>query len=124
MVLLRYVSLVSLGLWIGGLVALGGIATPSLFEILRAALGPRPPRFAIRAWAAVLMLGATMAVGFYIAPRIEAIRDHVKGPVAALPETDPRRVEFARLHGLSTGLLLVPVVGGLGLLWLEMKDSH
>ena len=41
---------------------------------------------------------------------------------SSLPETDPRRVAFGRLHAMSTGLELVPVLGGLFLLFRELKD--
>ena len=41
---------------------------------------------------------------------------------SSLPAGDPRRVEFGRLHGLSTGIQLVPLLGGLLLLFFEMKD--
>jgi Domain of unknown function (DUF4149) len=163
MMLLRYVALVALALWVGGLVALGAVA-PTLFDVLeaqsgaqgrelagllfgtmldrflyivwglalgvlaslglRAALGPRPRRVAIRTWAAAAMLGACLTVGFYIAPQIDGIRRAVHGPVASLPEADPRREAFGRLHGLSSGLLLATAILGLGLIWMEMTDSH
>ena len=35
---------------------------------------------------------------------------------------DPRRVEFRRLHERSTGLQLVPLIGGLALLVGELLD--
>ncbi|MEO7192919.1 MAG: DUF4149 domain-containing protein [Vicinamibacterales bacterium] len=34
MSLLRYVALVALALWVGGLVALGGVAAPTIFRVL------------------------------------------------------------------------------------------
>ena len=37
-------------------------------------------------------------------------------------EGDPRRVEFGRLHGVSTALQLVPLLGGLALIFWEIKE--
>ena len=51
-------------------------------------------------------------------PRIQ----QSQGTLGALSGTDPRRLEFARLHGLSTSLQMVPLVGGLALLFFELKD--
>ena len=39
-----------------------------------------------------------------------------------LPEGDPRRVEFGRLHATSTALESVPLLGGLLLLFWELRD--
>ena len=162
MSLLRFVAVVALALWVGGLVALG-VAAPTLFQVLeqhapngrelagaafgdvfarfqhvawglgtallasigaRAALGPRPRRTGIRIWIAATMLALSLASALYIAPRIERIRASVPGPVASLPATDARRVEFGRLHGASNALMVATIVFGLGLLWFETRDTH
>ncbi len=164
MTFLRYVALLALAVWMGGLVALGAIGAPALFGILetqnpsggremagllfgamlshfqylawglglvllaslgaRAALGPRPRRFAVRMWTVTAMLAGSVFATFFIAPRIDAIRGDVSGPVAALVDDDPRRSEFGRLHALSTGVMLVTVLAGAGLIWVEMRDAH
>jgi uncharacterized membrane protein len=161
---LRFVSLLVLAIWIGGLVVLGGIAAPAIFATFealdpasgretaglafgavfqrfqylawalgavllgvtgtRAALGPRPKRFAWRMWTITAMLAASVASGLYLAPRIDTIRDSVQGPVAQLEDTDARKVEFGRLHGASNGLMLVSLLGGLWLMWIELRDPH
>jgi hypothetical protein len=41
---------------------------------------------------------------------------------SSLPEGDPRRAEFGRLHGLATGLELVPLLAGLALVFWEIKE--
>lgn len=89
---------------------------------LRALLGPRPRRFKLRIWVGVGMLVASMVTVLLITPRIEAIRTSVTGPVAALPDQDPRKVAFGRWHGLSSGLMLVTILSGLGLLWAETHE--
>jgi len=161
---LRYLALLALALWIGGLAALGGAAAPQLFAVLsahdpaagretagvlfgavftlfqhyawglaavlfaslgfRAALGPRPRRFALRMWTVAAMLTASLATVFFITPRIDAIRRHVPGAVAGLPDTDQRKIDFGRLHGLSSVLMVLTVLAGAGLMWVEMKDPH
>jgi hypothetical protein len=88
-----------------------------------AALGPRPSRFAVRV-AFVLVMGAlTACSGLIVSPRIERLRREIGGPVAALAETDPRRVEFGRLHGLSTLLLGITAAAGLVLLFFDSRTN-
>jgi len=41
---------------------------------------------------------------------------------STLAQSDPRRIEFGRLHGTSVSLQLVPLLGGLALLFWELKD--
>lgn len=161
---LRFASLVSLGLWVGGLVTLGAVVAPGLFDVLvstdaasgrdlaahvfarllgafqyvswglagvvvtslglRAALGPRPQRLAIRLWITGIMTAASMVTAVVIAPEIEAIRAAAAGSVSNLAPADPVRVRFGRLHGASTGLLVVTVILGVGLMWAESRDRH
>ena len=88
----------------------------------RAVLGPRPRRFALRLAIAAVMLLAVLYSGFVVAPRIQALQQTIGVAPSSLPDGDPRRVEFGRLHGLSTGIQLVPLLGGLLLLFHELKD--
>ena len=41
---------------------------------------------------------------------------------SSLPGTDPRRIEFGRLHVLATSLQLLPLLGGLALIFWELKE--
>jgi Domain of unknown function (DUF4149) len=163
MLALRYAALLTLVVWVGGLLALGAIAAPSTFEvlaakqipdgrllagalfgemlrrfhivsyvagalllatlILRRVLGPRPRRFAWRAGLAALMLGASAYSGVAVSARIARLQQEIGAAPSSLPERDPRRVEFGRLHGLSTALELIPVLGGLVLIFWEMKEN-
>lgn len=97
----------------GGLVALLGV---------RAALGPRPRRLAMQIWLVTGMLAASAYSGLILAPRIEVLRAETAGTMAALPETDARKVEFGRLHGLSNGLMALTLLAGLGIFWIESRD--
>lgn len=162
MLVLRYAALLALVVWVGGLVALGGIAAPSIFDvvaarqiadgrllsgalfgemlrrfttasyvcggvlllslILRRILGPRPHRFAWRAAIAALMLAATAYASISVASRITKLQREAGVAPSSLPEGDPRRIEFGRLHGISTALQLVPLLGGLILVFWEIKE--
>lgn len=98
----------------------GAIVIVSL--AVRGLLGPRPRRFAIRMAVTAMMLGASGWSGMVVSPRIEASRRALGASPSALPEGDARRIQFGRLHGLSTSLQLVPLLGGLVLLFFELKD--
>ena len=159
---LRYVALLTLVVWIGGLAVLGAIAAPVAFDITaarhvpdgrllagalfgemlrrftlvtygagilllltlfaRRILGPRPHRWGIRTAIACLMLVASAYAGIVIASRINALQHQIGVAPSSLPEADPRRVEFGRLHGVSTALQLVPILGGLALIFWEIKE--
>ena len=88
----------------------------------RAVLGPRPRRFAIRLSIAGVMVAASAWLGLIVGPQIERTRSEIGGSVASLPATDTRRETFERLHVLSTRLEMVPLFGGLALLFWELKD--
>jgi Domain of unknown function (DUF4149) len=162
MLALRYVALLTLVIWVGGLLALGAIAAPSAFDVIgarqiadgrllagavfgemlrrfelvsygagglllltlltRRILGPRPHRFAWRAGIALLMLLASAYSGRVVAARIHQLQHEMGTAPSNLPATDPRRIEFGRLHGLSTSLQLVPLLGGLVLLFWEIRE--
>ncbi|MBA2302547.1 MAG: hypothetical protein H0W08_07915 [Acidobacteria bacterium] len=68
------------------------------------------------------MLAAALYSGFLLSPRIERSRIEAGGAPSALAEGDPRRAAFGRLHAVSALLQLVPVAGGLALLFRELKD--
>ena len=97
----------------GGLLALLG---------LRAALGPRPRRLAVQIWLVIGMLAASAYTGLIVAPRIDTLRTESSTAMAALPESDLRRVEFGRLHGLSNGLMALTLIAGLCVFWIESRD--
>lgn len=162
--MLRFATVLAIAVWIGGLIALGSIAAPAIFEVVslrqvpdgrilsgaifgevlrrfdlvsygcgalvlatlavRAVLGPRPRRFSLRAGIAVLMLGASMYSGMVLSSRIAGVQQEIGASVApsSLPDGDPRRVEFGRLHGQSTLVQMVPILGGLVLLFFELRD--
>jgi hypothetical protein len=159
---LRFVALLTLIVWIGGLLALGAIAAPAIFDvlaatqpgrdrmlagalfgeilrrfhlvsyaagalllatlILRRVLGPGPRAFAWRAGLVTLMLAASGYSGLVVATRIAQLQREIGAAPSSLPEGDARRLEFGRLHGLSTALEVVPLVAGLVLVFWEIKE--
>jgi uncharacterized membrane protein len=160
MLALRYAGVLALTLWVGGLIVLGAIAAPAIFDVVatrftdrlvagaifgeilrrfhllsylcgvvllttliaRGVLGPRPIMFAVRLAIVFLMLVASAYSGMIVSARIEKTQTDIGAAPSTLPEGDPRRVAFGRLHALSTGLQLVPLLGGMFLLFREMKD--
>ena len=88
----------------------------------RAVLGPRPRRFAVRTAIAALMLAATAWSGIVIGPQLTSAQTEIGGLPSSLPESDERRMAFGRLHRLSTTLQMLPLAGGLALLFWELKD--
>jgi hypothetical protein len=162
MFLLRYLYVVALVLWVGGLIVAGALVAPSVFGVLQAwqasegrmlagqvfgevllrltwlsyamggimfitltlhrLLGARPVKYGIRVGIMSVMLTMMMVTGFYLIPGVNAIQADVKGPVAELPDADPRRLEFNRLHGLSNVLFAITAIGGLALCWWEARE--
>ena len=162
MVALRYAALLALMIWAGGLVALGAVAAPAMFDVLtarqvtdarlvagavfgealrrfhlvsyacgavivcsltaRAILGPRPRRFGLRMAITIVMFAASLYSGLVVSRQIDRLRRDIGVSPSSLPATDARRAEFARLHGTSTTLELIPVLGALLLLGWELRD--
>jgi hypothetical protein len=90
--------------------------------LVRAVLGPRPRRFSLRLILSAAMVGATAWSGVVLLPRIQEMQRAVGGTPSALPAEDSRRALFTRLHRLSTALQLVPLLGGVALLYFELED--
>jgi len=162
MVLLRYLYVVALVLWVGGLITAGALVAPSVFGVLQAwnqsegrvlagqvfgnvllrltwlsyamgvimfvtltlhrLLGARPVKYGVRVGIMGVMLVMMLAMGFYIIPQVNSIQAQVKGPVSGLEATDPLRVEFDRLHGLSNILFSITAIGGLALCFWETRE--
>jgi len=88
---------------------------------VRALLGPRPRYFLIRMLIAAAMTGTSLWSGFVLLPRMQQAQ-RTLGPSSASADANARRIEFNRLHAMSTSLQLVPLLGGLVLIFFELKD--
>lgn len=89
---------------------------------VRGVLGPRPRRFAFRVAGLLVMTVAAVYVGAVLTPRIATLQHSIGTAPSALAANDPRRIEFGRLHGMSVSIQLIPLLGGLALLFWELKD--
>jgi hypothetical protein len=87
--------------------------------VARGVLGPRPRHFSIRVFISALMVAASAWTGVVLIPRVQEAQRTL---AASGPDSDRRRAAVGRLHGMSTSLQLVPLVGGLVLLFFELKD--
>jgi uncharacterized membrane protein len=85
-------------------------------------LGPRPRSYGIRVGIIAVMLALTLYADRVAAPRIDELQSQVSGPMNQLPAEDARRVEFDRLHSLSTALIMMAIGGGLVLLGWETRE--
>ncbi len=162
MLLLRFAAVLTLVVWVGGLLVLGGVVAPAIFDVtaarhvsdsrllsgavfgeilqrfdlvsyvagtvllltlaIRAILGPRPRRLAWRAALGLVMLATSLYCGLILGRRIHQLQAEMGVAPSSLAADDPRRIEFGRLHGLSTVLQLVPLLGGLTLIFWEIKE--
>ena len=68
------------------------------------------------------MLAATLYAGVVVAGRIASLQASMNVAPSSLPAADPRRIAFGRLHLISTSLQLVPLLGGLALIFWELKE--
>lgn len=148
--LLRFLMMLSLGVWLGGIVFFGAVMAPALFSILpkRELAGAVVTRtlgglhwigivaavvflvcsvlasrgFAWRDGLVVVMLALTLVSQFGVSRRMQALRAEMV-EIDAVAQTDPRRVEFNRLHRISTGLEQAVLVMGLIVLWSVSRES-
>lgn len=159
---LRYLYVLALVVWLGGMTAAGLIVAPTTFAVLEAwdaalgrelagdvfgavlarlhlvaygaavvmaivltvqrLLGPRPRSYGIRVGLIGVMLLLTMYSAMVASPRMNELQSGIDGPMTRLPADDARRVEFDRLHSLSTSLAVATMVGGLVLLGWETRE--
>lgn len=158
----RYLYVLALALWLGGMATAGIVVAPTIFSVLGAwnasagrvlagdvfgevlrrvyvggaaaagvmfvaltiqrVLGPRPKAYGVRIGLIALMFALTAYAAVVIQPRIEVIQQEVSGPMMQLAADDPRRTEFDGLHGLSTTLMSLTMIGGLALLVWESRE--
>jgi hypothetical protein len=68
------------------------------------------------------MLAAALYSGLVVSARITRLQQDAGVAPSSLPDSDPRRAAFGRLHGQSTALLFIQVVGGLVLMLFELRE--
>jgi len=136
-------SVVLLSAWLGAAILVATVFAPAAFKVLPtrtlagAVVGQVLPVIFIsglivaaivtlinvrapqeRSWLpsgllALMLLGCVVAQ-FIIAPRIEVARAAIGGPVESIDASDPRRVQFGKLHAFSVLWMGVAMVGAGG----------
>jgi hypothetical protein len=144
---LRYVYVLALAIWLGGMVVLGAVVAPLLggaafgailwrFHYVAygagvlalvtlsamALLGPRPRGFAVRSSIVGFMLVVALYSGFAVLREVDAIQQGVGGLPSSLPSLEVSRVRFDELHQRSTQLMMVNIAGALMLLYWEARE--
>ena len=104
------------------LIGYGAAIVMLLALTLQRVLGPGPKHYGIRVGLLAVMLGLMLYSGMALTPRIDRIQADVTGPMNRLPTDDARRLEFDRLHRLSTILVTATIAGGLVLLAWETRE--
>jgi len=136
-------SVVLLSAWLGAAILVATVVAPAAFKVLPtrtlagAVVGQVLPVIFIsglivaaivtlvnvrapqeRSWLAsgllALMLLGCVVAQFIIAPRIEVARAAIGGPVESIDASDPRRVQFGKLHAFSVLWMGVAMVGAGG----------
>lgn len=85
-------------------------------------IGPPPRAFRVRAAIVVVMLVVAVYSGVPVTHEIAQIQSQVSGLMNKLPDTDPRRVRFDRLHALSTTLMTINMALGFVLLFWYVRE--
>lgn len=100
--------------------ACGGVIFVSLFVMKF--MGPPPSSFVLRAAIVAVMLGLAGYSGLWVTRAIERLQAEVDGPIGALARSDPRRIDFERLHQRSATLMTVNMGLGFVLLFWYARD--
>jgi hypothetical protein len=85
-------------------------------------IGPPPDGFLVRVGIVAVMLALALCSGVPVTRGIAQIQSQVSGPISQLPDTDPRRVRFDRLHSISTMLMAVNMGLGFVLLFWYARE--
>ena len=103
---------------------IGYVAGGVMFGVLTILrlLGPRPRSYGIRVALIFAMVALTLYADRVAAPRIDELQAQVSGPMNQLPASDARRVEFDRLHSLSTSLTIAAMLACLVLVGWETRE--
>jgi hypothetical protein len=86
-------------------------------------MGPPPRAFILRAAIVALMLALTAYAAGPVSRQIAQLQSQVAGPMNTLPDTDPVRIRFNRLHTTSTTLMTINIALGLVLLFWYARET-
>jgi len=110
------------GFTLGGLHQLGMVA--AVVYLIAALAAGKSLRALVRpaAIGVILMLVLTLASQRIVIPRMDVLRTQMVS-VDATPQSDPKRAEFDRLHGISVDLEAGVLVLGLVALFLTVREK-
>jgi len=80
-------------------------------------------RAATRAVAGAVIFVACAVAQFVVGPQIARARAAIPGVIEALAATDPRRIEFGRLHALSVAWLGLATLAALVIVVLAAREA-
>jgi hypothetical protein len=111
------------GFTLGGLHQLGMVA--AVVYLIAALAAGKSLRALVRpaAIGVILMLVLTLASQRIVIPRMDVLRTQMVS-VDATPQSDPKRAEFDRLHGISVDLEAGVLVLGLVALFLTVREKE
>lgn len=108
-----------------GKLELIGLACGPLLVLLQLFAWPRRPAEAkARAVRAVLLVVMTLleaASRFWVSAKLHALRAQIGGPIDDIAVTDPLRVEFNALHGVSVSLMGATMLAGIVVIFLTVR---
>ena len=58
---------------------------------------------------------------FWVSAKLHALRAQLNGPIDDLPVTDPLRVEFSALHGVSVSLMGATLLAGVVVILITVR---
>jgi len=151
---LRFLRIFALGTWVGSIIYFSAVVTQGAFAVLSrdqagalvgytlgglhwmgviAAVVFLPASVALgksitalvrpAAVGVILMLLLTLASQRVVIPRMDSLRVQM-GSVDATPTSNPLRMEFDRLHGVSVDLEVAVLLIGLASLFLVVRDDR
>jgi Domain of unknown function (DUF4149) len=109
---------------IGKLELIGLICGPLLLLSQLAAWPKRAPEAKARVLRVILLVLMTLLVAasrFWVSAKMHALRAQIGSPIDDIPVTDPQRVEFNALHGVSVSLMGATMLAGLVVIFLTVR---
>jgi hypothetical protein len=141
---LAAISVILLSAWLGAAILAAAVVAPAAFKVLPTrtlagalvgqvlpvifisglivgamvtllnARGPRGHGHWVGTGLLAVMMTGCVVAQFIIAPKIEVARAAIGGPVESVEASDPRRVQFGKLHAFSVLWMGVAMVGAGG----------
>ena len=109
---------------IGKLELLGLVCGPLLLLSQLALWPKRPAEAKARVLRVILLALMTLLVAasrFWVSAKLHALRAQLSGPIDDLAVTDPLRVEFSALHGVSVSLMGAAMLAGIVVMLITVR---